>query len=80
MFFRDARVGTGTGGVDLELPSTFLFFLTSSVSIFPPWTDPEGPDLQTSLFTLKQIQNANSNFDSANKIGEGGFGPVYKVF
>ncbi|GAV60690.1 Pkinase_Tyr domain-containing protein/Malectin domain-containing protein/LRR_8 domain-containing protein [Cephalotus follicularis] len=37
-----------------------------------------GLDLQTGYFTLKQIKAATDNFDSANKIGEGGFGPVYK--
>ncbi|XVE88274.1 hypothetical protein DITRI_Ditri19aG0056400 [Diplodiscus trichospermus] len=35
-------------------------------------------DVQTVSFTLKQIKAATNNFDSANKIGEGGFGPVYK--
>lgn len=35
-------------------------------------------DLQTGYFTLRQIKAATNNFDSANKIGEGGFGPVYK--
>ncbi|KAI8558045.1 hypothetical protein RHMOL_Rhmol04G0057900 [Rhododendron molle] len=34
--------------------------------------------LQTGYFTLRQIKAATNNFDSANKIGEGGFGPVYK--
>nr|DAD37733.1 TPA_asm: hypothetical protein HUJ06_008374 [Nelumbo nucifera] len=34
--------------------------------------------LQKGYFTLKQIKAATGNFDSANKIGEGGFGPVYK--
>ncbi|KAG9157524.1 hypothetical protein Leryth_010359 [Lithospermum erythrorhizon] len=29
-------------------------------------------------FTLKQMKVATNNFDVANKIGEGGFGPVYK--
>uniref|UniRef100_A0A2P2MSZ7 non-specific serine/threonine protein kinase n=1 Tax=Rhizophora mucronata TaxID=61149 RepID=A0A2P2MSZ7_RHIMU len=29
-------------------------------------------------FSLKQIRTASNDFDSANKIGEGGFGPVYK--
>ena len=36
-------------------------------------------DLQTGSFTLRQIKAATNNFDVANKIGEGGFGPVYKV-
>ncbi|XVF40260.1 hypothetical protein PTKIN_Ptkin01aG0097900 [Pterospermum kingtungense] len=40
--------------------------------------DLEALDVQTVSFTLKQIKAATNNFDSANKIGEGGFGPVYK--
>ncbi|KAK3424533.1 hypothetical protein EUGRSUZ_F01306 [Eucalyptus grandis] len=42
--------------------------------------DPElrGLDLQTGRFTLRQIKAATGNFASVNKIGEGGFGPVYK--
>ncbi|XP_031385998.1 probable leucine-rich repeat receptor-like serine/threonine-protein kinase At3g14840 [Punica granatum] len=40
--------------------------------------DLRGLDLQTGSFTLRQIKAATSNFDAANKIGEGGFGPVYK--
>ncbi|KAL3508791.1 hypothetical protein ACH5RR_028192 [Cinchona calisaya] len=35
-------------------------------------------DLQTGYFTLRQIKAATDNFNPANKIGEGGFGPVYK--
>ncbi|KAK2422676.1 putative leucine-rich repeat receptor serine/threonine-protein kinase [Trifolium repens] len=35
-------------------------------------------DLQTGLFTLRQIKETTNNFDISNKIGEGGFGPVYK--
>jgi len=31
------------------------------------------------LFTMRQIKAATNNFDISNKIGEGGFGPVFKV-
>ncbi|OVA14369.1 Armadillo [Macleaya cordata] len=37
-----------------------------------------GLELQTGYFSLRQIKAATGNFDPANKIGEGGFGPVYK--
>nr|AMM43059.1 LRR-RLK [Vernicia montana] len=37
-----------------------------------------GLDLQTGIFTLRQIKAATKNFDAANKVGEGGFGSVYK--
>jgi hypothetical protein len=39
----------------------------------------DGLDLQTSLFSLRQIKSATGDFDPINKIGEGGFGSVYKV-
>ncbi|KAI9101456.1 hypothetical protein K1719_023938 [Acacia pycnantha] len=35
-------------------------------------------DLKTGYFSLKQIKDATNNFAPKNKIGEGGFGPVYK--
>ncbi|KAJ0873940.1 putative protein kinase RLK-Pelle-DLSV family [Helianthus annuus] len=40
--------------------------------------DLNGLELNTGSFTLKQIKIATNNFDVANKIGEGGFGLVYK--
>ncbi|KAI5420186.1 hypothetical protein KIW84_044100 [Lathyrus oleraceus] len=33
---------------------------------------------QTGLFSLQKIKAATNNFDESFKIGEGGFGPVYK--
>ncbi|KAK6264560.1 hypothetical protein SCA6_019994 [Theobroma cacao] len=41
-------------------------------------TDTKG-DMPSGTFTLKQIKVATDDFNSANKIGEGGFGPVYKA-
>ncbi|KAK8469449.1 hypothetical protein PHAVU_005G078100 [Phaseolus vulgaris] len=35
-------------------------------------------NLQMGMFTMRQIKVATNNFDISNKIGEGGFGPVYK--
>lgn len=37
-----------------------------------------GLDLQTGFFTYRQIRAATDDFSPANKIGEGGFGAVYK--
>ncbi|KAG9448167.1 hypothetical protein H6P81_014295 [Aristolochia fimbriata] len=37
-----------------------------------------GLELQTGYYSLKQIKAATTNFDPENKVGEGGFGPVYK--
>ncbi|RXH86335.1 hypothetical protein DVH24_017388 [Malus domestica] len=49
--------------------------LISAISVV---SDIVGRDMQTRTFTLEQIKADSNNFDSANKIGEGGFGPVYK--
>ena len=43
-------------------------------------TDLKGLDQHTGLFTLRQIKAATNNLDAANKIGEVGFGSVYKLF
>ncbi|KAK9936652.1 hypothetical protein M0R45_013481 [Rubus argutus] len=42
------------------------------------WGRKRGRDIQTGNFCLKEIKAASGDFDAANKIGEGGFGPVFK--
>ena len=36
-------------------------------------------DLELPLFSLPSITKATENFSINNKLGEGGFGPVYRV-
>ena len=36
-------------------------------------------DMELPIFDLMAIANATCNFSSNNKLGEGGFGSVYKV-
>ncbi|XP_034923102.1 probable LRR receptor-like serine/threonine-protein kinase At1g07650 isoform X2 [Populus alba] len=67
------------------LPLFFIFML-----LFTLWwkgylggkksRDPElvGLDLVTGIFTFRQIKAATNDFDPENKLGEGGFGSVYK--
>ncbi|KAL1817373.1 hypothetical protein ACET3Z_019947 [Daucus carota] len=38
----------------------------------------EGEDFEVPLFDFTEIANATNNFSDHNKLGEGGFGPVYK--
>lgn len=38
-----------------------------------------GEDQHLTWFCISTIENATDNFDTENKLGEGGFGPVYKV-
>ncbi|CAI0550196.1 unnamed protein product [Linum tenue] len=41
--------------------------------------DGQNNDTQLSFSSLKDVLVATDNFSEANKLGEGGFGPVYKV-
>lgn len=70
----------------------FIFIVMSSVSLLIWWKKvinrgrkraglgggDNGVDIALGGYTLKQIKAATNNFDPMNKIGEGGFGPVYK--
>ncbi|KAL4622333.1 hypothetical protein ACB092_06G289700 [Castanea dentata] len=66
--------------------AAFVIFLALWVMRMKGWlggkasADKElrGIDLQTGSFTLQQIKAATKNFDPVNKLGEGGFGVVYK--
>jgi hypothetical protein len=42
-------------------------------------TDGENEDLELPQFEFAKIVNATNNFSIKNKLGHGGFGPVYKV-
>ncbi|KAJ6292722.1 hypothetical protein OIU78_024827 [Salix suchowensis] len=67
--------------------AVFLIFLVMGVSYWKfcyghkhtRERELKGLDLKTGSFTLRQLKAATENFNSANKIGEGGFGSVYKV-
>lgn len=39
----------------------------------------ERKSLDVPFFDFKRILSATENFSLANKLGQGGFGPVYKV-
>ncbi|XP_063947818.1 probable LRR receptor-like serine/threonine-protein kinase At1g07650 isoform X2 [Daucus carota subsp. sativus] len=66
--------GKGTTGIPLR---GVYGPLISAIAVEPKL---KGLDLQIALFTLRQIKAATKNFDPAYKLGEGGFGPVYKGF
>lgn len=38
-----------------------------------------GTSSEFKFFDFSQISDATSNFSDENKLGQGGFGPVYKV-
>jgi hypothetical protein len=93
-FIPPKEPGTGTGGgssvgtvVGSVIASTvFLVLLIGGILWWRGCLRPKSQmekdfknlDFQISSFSLRQIKVATDNFDPANKIGEGGFGPVHK--
>ncbi|KAL1821385.1 hypothetical protein ACET3Z_016254 [Daucus carota] len=76
--------GTIAGIVVASLVSVALILVVLWRKGFLGGKDAEDKELrgaieqQTGYFSLRHIKAATGNFDHANKIGEGGFGPVYK--
>lgn len=60
---------------------SFLFFsvLLALISGHNNTDESQKEDLQLPLLELTTIEKATDNFSINNKLGQGGFGPVYKV-
>ncbi|KAL8506066.1 hypothetical protein ACS0TY_017068 [Phlomoides rotata] len=54
-----------------------LFFAHVAAQLRPDYAESHD-DLELPLFPLSTITKATDNFSNNNKLGEGGFGPVYK--
>ncbi|XP_024158567.1 G-type lectin S-receptor-like serine/threonine-protein kinase RKS1 isoform X2 [Rosa chinensis] len=65
-----------------ERPNLFSFGATRSIYLenSPCRTDPDDSGLKSDLpfFDLSTISAATKNFSNSNRLGEGGFGPVYR--
>lgn len=42
-------------------------------------TEEDKKDIDVPFFTLDSILSATNNFSEENKLGQGGYGPVYRV-
>lgn len=56
-----------------------LTALGPTQDVYPPDESNRGKELELPIFELSTILIATDNFSIANKLGEGGFGTVYKV-
>ena len=63
------------------VPIQFFTYLTLKILLFAknPLAELTGLELLTGSFTLRKLRAATNDFHSENKIGEGGFGSVYRV-
>jgi hypothetical protein len=49
------------------------------MEILPAYTAEDFESIKSTLLSLESLQVATNNFDESNKLGQGGFGAVYKV-
>ena len=77
------RLGNGlnSGFVNSLILHSILHFVAHMEHNSKGGENNEGQEhLELPLFDLDTLLNATNNFSSDNKLGEGGFGPVYKVW
>ena len=66
----------------LKLSNATIFLFTFSFVYTETYENDQESTLlkqEQILFTLEALTEATDNFDENKKLGEGGFGPVYKV-
>ena len=56
-----------------------IFFKSKYLTDHKMLSEEDRKDLDVPFFEFKRILSATDNFSLANKLGQGGFGPVYKV-
>ncbi|TQD69518.1 hypothetical protein C1H46_044949 [Malus baccata] len=61
------------------LPCTDCFSSSPKKAIERSMQDGQNPE-NFRIFSCKELKSATNGFHSSNKLGEGGFGSVYKVF
>ncbi|CAF1928762.1 hypothetical protein Bca4012_072029 [Brassica carinata] len=73
-----ASIGLGIGVACLIIFLLGVLWFCGCLPCFGRRKDPNEEELPSGTFTLRQIKAATNDFSPANKIGEGGFGPVFK--
>ncbi|TYJ12042.1 hypothetical protein E1A91_A11G321100v1 [Gossypium mustelinum] len=74
----DKLSSTSTGGIAAAAVVGIVGGAVFVASVILGSFDLKGIELQITSFTLSQIKAATNDFHASNKIGEGGFGPIYK--